>query len=1090
MIMSFRHRFLGLSGSLFLLAGAAPGPLRAAPLEFDTGHPQPAVEGQAALAAGLALSRGYVRGVPMGELAGWTASLWFKGADEVDGTIFGVVIDDRAGTSMQLRWHEGELRLAGPAGNEPNGWKFETEVENPGSWHHVAITYVDEGGLAFYLDGSLVGSGERAWLGYATSFQHYYFGASPGEGDGGEAEPSDFFGGLIDDFKLFSRPFETGEIERLARGKSFEDSLIAFQDFENVDHRDLARFVSGDRDESYLEKGRKLYEQHCVACHSKDGVSPSPNPLARNFTKHAMDNGGDPYSMFRTVTYGFRNMMAAPQLSPVERYQVIHYIREELIRPNAPELYVPVDESYTAAMPSNPEELREEAERFDQLAGVGYLRDYGGALINPVRGPEGMLSRNALVLDLGDKTTLGYDLGTMRSIGAWTGGFLDFRNTLHHKLRAAGLPRARFDFFGGFDESRWAWDGRAENAPPKLPEHKTWPESQVRYRGHYAHGDETVISYAVQGRGVLESPLASGGRKDSEPVIHRRFQVAPGKRAIELIVASGGDSAPRIEGRKAVIEEDGEAKRVFWLQSGETAGASWRVGGSNQLVLHFGAAENPLRATLVHAGAQDPEPARRDADFDRLTGGGPSRWTVEHTLKGSLAVSEFQDYVLDSLPVPLKNAYNTWMRTASLAFFPDGRLAVGTLSGDIWIVDGIDDDLGAVTWRRFAAGLYEPLGMKVIDGVLTATTRGRIVKLHDLNDDGEADYYEAFFNEDHPAPGWHAYNFDLEVDEDGYLYYARVGGFSDWTVPGGLVRVSPDGSDSEVLGAGMRVPNGIGLLPDGRITYGDNQGNWVPASKIAIASEPGSFLGAGSWRDSDADYDPESRVRPIVHMPQELDSSSGGQLWVGEDPRFGPLSGAFFHTSYGRARTMIVMLDEFDDVSQGAVYPLPLAMESGTMRVAKNPRDGQLYYSGMTGWQSGATREGSVQRLRFTGEGGGEGLYLMDARAREGRLELEFNRPLDPAELEEFGDWRAEAWNYRYSKRYGSPHYKVTEPDTEGSDIFAIEALALGDGGRKLGVRIPELRPCHTLRLNFSVSGKESGALEGPLYFTIHELPE
>lgn len=1058
-------------------------------LEFDTGRPQQSVEGQASLGSGLALSRGYVRGVPMGELSGWTASVWFRVPAESgsEGMIFGVKINEDLGTSMRLRWVGDKLVLAGPDGKKPDHWKFETEIDEAGSWHQAAVTYRDESGLAFYLDGKLVDSGKKAWLGYATSFKHYFFGASPGE-DG--SEPEDYFAGLIDDFALYSRPFSADDIARHYRGERFGDALLAFQDFENVDHRDLARYVGGDRDEAYLDEGRKLYEQHCIACHSKDGVSDPPNPLARNFTQHKMDNGGDPYSMFRTVTYGFRNMMAAPQLSPVERYQVIHYIREELIRPNAPELYAPVDESYTASMPTNPTDpavLQAEAARVDELAGTGYLRDYGGALINPVRGPK-ELSRNALVLDLGGETTIGYDLGTMQSIGAWTGGFLDFRNTLHHKLRASGLPKARFDFFGGLDESHWAWDGRAENALPELPKHQIWPESQMRYRGHYTHGDTKVIAYAVQGRGVLESPVATHSEADSLPVVHRRFRVDPGKSAIELIVASAGEKPTELDGRMAVVSRKGGQISRYWLQGDAGDGATWRISEAGELVVTFEASDDSLEVAVVAAGGHASEPKRQVADFAALTSGGPRRWTTEHTMKGSQEVSGFQDYVLDSLPVPLKNAYNTWMRTSALTFFPDGRLAVGTLSGDIWMVEGIDEALDSVRWRRFAAGLYEPMGMKVVDGVLTVITRGRIVKLHDLNDDGEADFYEAFFNEAHPCPGWHAYNFDLVVDDEGYYYYARVGGFSDWTIPGGLVKVSPDGSSSEVLGSGMRVPNGIGLLPDGRVTYGDNQGTWVPASKIAIASEPGSFLGAGKWDERDIEYDPDSRVKPIVHMPQELDSSSGSQFWVEKDERFGPLSEQLFHVSYGQARMMLVMLDEFEDVLQGAVYPLPMRMESGTMRVAKNPVDHQLYFSGMTGWQSGATREGSIQRLRYTGTN--KGLYLLDTKARKGRLELSFNRAIDDKSFKEIANWKAEAWNYKWTKRYGSPHYKVTEPEVEGTDTFDIEGVELSGDGQSLTIRIPDLQPCHTLRLDFSVAAENAAKLAGPLYFTIHELPE
>ena len=169
------------------------------------------------------------------------------------------------------------------------------------------------------------------------------------------------------------------------------------------------------------------------------------------------------------------------------------------------------------------------------------------------------------------------------------------------------------------------------------------------------------------------------------------------------------------------------------------------------------------------------------------------------------------------------------------------------------------------------------------------------------NGDGEADFYEAFFNEDEPDRGWHAYSCDLVIGDDGSYFYARTGGFSDWSVPGGIVKVAADGQSSELYGVGMRVPNGIGRLPDGRITFGDNQGTYVPASKIAI-SGPGDFHGAGKWDQREGDFDPEKIVQPIVYMPQELDSSSGSQLWVEKDEHFGPLGGRLFsHLVWARA---------------------------------------------------------------------------------------------------------------------------------------------------------------------------------------------
>ena len=42
---------------------------------------------------GLAMEVGFFRGVPLGELAGWTASLWFQADAESSGDLMGIVMD-------------------------------------------------------------------------------------------------------------------------------------------------------------------------------------------------------------------------------------------------------------------------------------------------------------------------------------------------------------------------------------------------------------------------------------------------------------------------------------------------------------------------------------------------------------------------------------------------------------------------------------------------------------------------------------------------------------------------------------------------------------------------------------------------------------------------------------------------------------------------------------------------------------------------------------------------------------------------------------------------------------------------------------
>ena len=67
-------------------------------------------------------------------------------------------------------------------------------------------------------------------------------------------------------------------------------------------------------------------------------------------------------------------------------------------------------------------------------------------------------------------------------------------------------------------------------------------------------------------------------------------------------------------------------------------------------------------------------------------------------------------------------------------------------------------------WRRFATGLYQAVGLKIIDGDIYVLGRDQITKLHDLNGDGEADFYENFNNDVQVTPGFHEFAFDLQTD--------------------------------------------------------------------------------------------------------------------------------------------------------------------------------------------------------------------------------------------------------------------------------------------------------------------------------------
>ena len=112
------------------------------------------------------------------------------------------------------------------------------------------------------------------------------------------------------------------------------------------------------------------------------------------------------------------------------------------------------------------------------------------------------------------------------------------------------------------------------------------------------------------------------------------------------------------------------------------------------------------------------------------------------------------------------------MRTTGFDFLNDGKSAiVSCWDGDVWRVDGLNTK--DLTWRRIAAGLYQPLGVKIVKGKIYVICRDQLVRLNDLNDDGEMDFYENFNSDNQVTEHFHEFAMGLQADEEGNFYYAK-----------------------------------------------------------------------------------------------------------------------------------------------------------------------------------------------------------------------------------------------------------------------------------------------------------------------------
>ena len=434
---------------------------------------------------------------------------------------------------------------------------------------------------------------------------------------------------------------------------------------------------------------------------------------------------------------------------------------------------------------------------------------------------------------------------------------------------------------------------------------------------------------------------------------------------------------------------------------------------------------------------------------------------------------ESEAYTIDTIPVPYDNPDKALIFCSGIGFFDDGDAAVSTLHGDVWRVSGLDAGLEQVTWRRVATGLYQPLGLTMVRNQPVVLCRDHLVRLHDRNGDGVTDHYESLSSLIDTSGSGHDYVTSLCQDNAGNFYYVD---------PKGAHRISPDGQHKKTLADGFRNPNGMGVSPDGSIILvAPQQGSWTPSSVLHEIRQDG-WYGHGGPRPTPSR--PLGYDLPLCWIPHRIDNSSGSQAWAPSD-RFGPLSGQILHLSWGRCTMLLTLRDVVDGTPQGAVLPLKGRFLSGPMRAAFRPQDGQMYVVGCQGWQTAAARDGSFQRVRWTGKP----LALPTAwKALPGQLTLTFNEPLDPATAQDSDSYALEAWNYRYSGDYGSKDWSVRNPTQEGRDPWAIQKASLSKDGRTVALDIADLKPVMQFGLRFNLDTANGRPASGELYGTIHKL--
>lgn len=466
-------------------------------------------------------------------------------------------------------------------------------------------------------------------------------------------------------------------------------------------------------------------------------------------------------------------------------------------------------------------------------------------------------------------------------------------------------------------------------------------------------------------------------------------------------------------------------------------------------------------------------------DFKQLTDGGPSRFpeTITTEIRPGDSKLAFQ---ADVLTRPASNPWNARVRLAGFDFLNGGQSAiVAAWDGDVWRVDGIDQTEGKLTWSRIATGLFQPLGVKIVDDRIYVTCRDQLVILNDTNSDGFSDFYECFNSDHQVTEHFHEFAMGLQTDQTGNFYYAKSARHAlKAVVPhhGTLLKVTSDGQSTEIIATGFRAANGVCINPDGSFVVTDQEGHWNPKNRINWV-RPGGFYGNMFGYHEVTDASNEAMQQPLCWITNSFDRSPAELLWVPENV-WGNLSGSLLNLSYGYGQIHVVPHEEIDGQMQGGMCVLPMPQfPTGLVRGRFHEPSQALYACGMFAWAGNQKQPGGFYRIRRTEV---PAWVPKSLKANGEKLTIGLTEAVDSASAVSVENYAVMVWDLKRTANYGSKHFNERQ--------LRVTAAKYSPDGTTIELTIPNLEPTWGMEIRCRWKSTNGESIERTIHNTIHRL--
>jgi cytochrome c2 len=726
--------------------------------------------------------------------------------------------------------------------------------------------------------------------------------------------------------------------------------------------------------------------------------------------------------------------------------------------------------------------------------------------------PTDNISARVIAMRLGDGAYACFDPDMLRWSVAWTGGFLpmvtmaqisyrDFYDKNNKIPRIGGEPHFATGQYPGWTTGEPSFvDPRPANPYPNAPSWGPLAADQVRWEGHYLVDDELVLSYSVKDVSILEKPGVV--QQDGQVLFTRNFNLSPNPSTLFLTLAEVTDGVSmEINGATAFLYHGVEGDLVTAVSlAGEAAVTEIQIIDNRYITLSIPAHDKSRNVAVgIWHGLKENKQqlgeltANMDTSFPKVTSGSKSRWKDKVLTKGQIA-PDTSLFVTDKLTLPVPNPWSRNVRVVDMAFFDKKKAAVVTFEGDVWILDGISKNLDKLSWKRFASGFYEPQSIAVVENEIYVYGKEGIVRLHDLNGDGEADFYENFSNLLAQSIETREWASDMVVNPEGGFFVAKFGaldmgpetsspkaiiGFRAGSQHGGAVhKISADGRSISQVASGFRGPY-LGIDPkSGILTGSDQQGHHMPSTPIMVIKQDDYYgVPATAHRAEIPEITP-----PLVWIPHAEDRSGVSQVWVHSD-NMGPLNGNLVHLSYGRPGLFQVLVDDTGKSLQGAVSVIEADFPAPTMKAEINPGDGLMYITGFSLWGHNSNTLSAMLRLRYTGK---ESHLPEKFQARDAGIMIRFAVELQEETALNPANYTVKRWNYLRTEKYGSGHYKL-DGET-GEEQLPVLDVQLSEDKKAIFLVIPNMTEVQQMEVGYSISGISGLDITDKLWLTVNDM--